>query len=441
MGVSTHKLSSNKLRLLEIARDSLHSALQCLPLPFATSTFEKYQFPEGSPLEVCTSPATRDQTGQNRFSPQTPSMPPRGLPRTVSSYSVLAGWEDSGRVVIADPQPPPEEKMMKENSGFQKVSSRDRRSASVSPPASPRKDHKARLSQSLSTKHNLAHELVPSPLFSRARNYASVGIGADEATSRPLPALPFNHKTGFQILGTHIRQIPRTKMVAMRKTGIQTLIARFEGQLPLSGTTSPASFRTTDHQSSPYPSTPITPRFDMIHSAFEPHPAPSFALKDSPSCPLTSASASTRLAGVNALLSSFRNEVRIQLSDVTTLIQKTERLQLEHCREKTLCNSRLASFWSFEPALDSPQPKTAPSDGPPPAHPTLQSKSRILTRKKRIEMLRADQWRVSKEKHGFKGEAYYDELCARTTAELDQCLERYKSASSGGSGCTRDVVM
>lgn len=216
-------------------------------------------------------------------------------------------------------------------------------------------------------------------------------------------------------------------MIGMRKTGIQTLIARFEGQLPLSGTTSPTSI-TTDHPSSPYPSTPITPRFDMIHSAFEPHPAPSFALDSSPSCPDTSTSASTCLARLNTLLSSFRNEIKIQLSDVTNLIQKTERLQIEHRREKTLCNSRLASFWSFEPTLDSPQPTTAPSDGPPPAPLTLQNKSRILTRKKRVEMLRADQWRVSKEKHGFKGEAYYDELCARTTAELDQWLERYKSA-------------
>ncbi|RVX69941.1 hypothetical protein B0A52_05776 [Exophiala mesophila] len=447
MGLSTHSLSSNKLRLLEIARDSLHLALQCLPLPFAITTRGQYQFPEGSPFGSQVSPVSRDQTCLKQFSPQTPSMLARGLPRTISSYSVLTDWEEPGTFMLVGPQPLPE-RDMKASSEVRRESPQHLRSISVLPPASPRKDHKARLSQSLSVKHNLAHELVPSPLFSRTRKSALGGPGADETTSRPLPALPFNHNAGFQIFGTRIKQIPRSaKMVDdTRKTGIQTLIARFEERLPLSDTASPTS-TITHHQSSPYPSTPITPRFDMIRSAFKPHSTPNNVPRNSPSTP-----GSASLARLNIMLSSFRNEVRVQLSDVTAQIQKTERLQLEHCRKKTLGNCRLASFWSFEPAVDSQQSISAittagatataiaaPDDRALPTQlPPQSNNAQILARKKRIEMLRADEWRVSKEKHGFKGQAYYDDLCARTNAELDQSLQRYKRAEE--SGCARHVT-
>lgn len=127
-------------------------------------------------------------------------------------------------------------------------------------------NHKAKLSQSLSSNHVLADELIPFPLFNATHNNLTSPTRGPQSietpsqsqsqlsqAQRPLPVLPFfNHPPQFKKQGSRYVLVPKNPRA--RQTAIQTLIAKFEGRLPPA---SPA-----------FSMTPVTPRFRRISQVF-----------------------------------------------------------------------------------------------------------------------------------------------------------------------------
>lgn len=137
-------------------------------------------------------------------------------------------------------------------------------------------NHKSRLSRSLSSQHNFAEELVPSPLFrhdpsskKEAQQLATTKIVTlplvtlskplpPTPVNRPLPALPFNHQPEFVLKGKRFLLVPR------RKTALATLISRFEGKMPFDSP-SPQEEKMQMVAQTP---TPTTERFKRISAVF-----------------------------------------------------------------------------------------------------------------------------------------------------------------------------
>lgn len=402
MGLSAHNFSKHKLHFLELARDGLKTALAVLPLPFATSATGCYQQHEDSPLAstfatqavgyrcdvfpqphtLCAEVSTLPDSNSidSIYSIQTCTPERRSVPNEKESSAQQHGCVTSPG--LAKQEHPP----------------------SLATPMVLDSTHKDRLIKSLSTMHTFTDELVPSPLFSRSRKAASVIEKANNGgggTPRPLPPLPFNHNVNFHVQGTRIVQIPKSTPV--RKTAVQTLIARFEGSLPL-----PPSPTLTD---SPWSPSPLTPRFQQIKEAFSPNPHNQH---------LETYLYSADLGRYNASLAEFRHQLRKHISFVDAQIHQVQAVQAEHATSKALTNNRLASFWSFEHASKNSASdrfrSTTKSAGP-----QENTDPKATAKRARIEKLRRNGWAVCKEDHGFKGEQYYENLRRIAERELDAC--------------------
>jgi hypothetical protein len=324
-----------------------------------------------------------------------------------------------------------------------------------------------RLSACLSSTHLLDEELVPSPLFSRTRKTAHVpfptisasldpiaanGIGTLSISEppRPLPRTPHNHLT-------HQTLLPA------RLTAVQTLISKYEKALP--SPTSPSSETTSAPALTPSPhptATPTTARFAEIASAFAPKnepssPTPAFPTTAKADSTIASYLTSRSLARYNTHLSSFATSLRASLSRVENMIDEAHEIQERHTLEKQeavireaqenggLRKTRVASYWLLPPSTPTtpstpatPLPRRPPLSAPTPCKsasrsafattqqlPTLRSRLRKskpeendLKRRQRIEKLRVCGFEVRKERYGWKGGRYYEELRRRVEVEL-----------------------
>ena len=420
MGLAAHKFSRNKLHFLELARDSLDTALKVLPLPYATSTLADHQEHEDSPL------AAKSPTKAVRYRldvhspPPTPCVDTSSFPSSISIdsiYSVHSCISKSQDAFDGEAEEAEEEDNNDDDEIAAEIHPPQQSPPTTTSTASDA-NHKDRLLKSLSTMHTLTEELVPSPLFSRVRNSAittkecepndSGHGGAPGSTSKPLPPLPFNHRTDFQVLGTRIVQIPKSTPV--RKTAVQTLIARYDGLLPF-----PPSPTSTDPLWSPFP---ITPRYNKIKEAFSPDPS-NHHLEAYLYC--------ADLTHYNPSLSEFRYQLRTQLAFIDTQLSQVHAAQAEHAKSKALTQNRLASFWSLDPAPQSPREivrsMSLMGEGE-------STDSRLTARQARIEKLRRNGWAVSKESHGFKGEEYYNSLRRIAERELDALDRLHKRLTS-----------
>ncbi|KEF60115.1 uncharacterized protein A1O9_04965, partial [Exophiala aquamarina CBS 119918] len=399
MGLAAHSFSKNKLHFLELARDGLDTTLRVLPLAYATSARGIYEEHEESPLPTTIPTKAAAYRYNIIYQPETPSVRPSTAPISTSpdsTYSVHSHTSEPLSVFDGEESPAPYQTYM--------------------PPPNPTKQedppgwtplvvldstHKDRLIKSLSTMHKLADGLVPSPLFSRSRRNTSTykeAHGEGDGTPRPLPPLPFNHTVKFQIQGDRIVQIPNSTPV--RKTAVQTLISLFEGSLPLPLPHSPSS------TNSSWSISPFTPRFTQIKEAFSPVPHNHH---------LEAYLDSADLSCYNASLAEFRHQLRKQISFISDQIHQVQAAQADHAKSKILTQNPLASFWSFEQASTSSSDSIISGDG------REVEDLQAVAKKARIEKLRLNGWAVSKERHGFKGEQYYENLRRVAERELNVC--------------------
>jgi hypothetical protein len=150
-----------------------------------------------------------------------------------------------------------------------------------------------------------------------------------------------------------------TRDPVLRKTALQTLL-------------NPSVFTIPEFS-------PITPRFAQIHSTFDPK--------------FSQRAYDIHMQKYDRLLSSFRTQLLQHITAVDENIEKVTHLQFERQSNRT---SKLASFWSIK-AEDV----------------------EVREKKERIERLRNGGWNVRKERHGWKGKEYYEELRARALADVD----------------------
>ncbi|KAL2405757.1 hypothetical protein ABEF95_004972 [Exophiala dermatitidis] len=412
IGLIAHDFSNNKQRFLELARQNVKLALSGLPLPYASTETGGYDQPKYSPLaSVFATPSIRRDCHTNRGDSPTKSIM-IGVAQSISTYSVYSpeSIATSPDTVGAEHSPSHGAEYLTTplaKKGELHAAGTNRPVPSPSPPA-----HTSRLSQSLSLEHELAKEFVPSPLFSHTPKQARL----TEPDGRPLPPLPFNHKCDFEVQGPRIVQVT----AGMRKTAVQTLIARYEGSLPV--TSSPAA----DSSLAPLPSfqtssaeySPVTPRFKAIRDAFTPNPVNDH---------LEAYLSSPDLTRYNACLADFRMQLRNLISFLDTEIARVHQVQNERAATKALSKTRFASFWSFpDPAVSTSAGSRSNRSGRgrtdegrisgiPDAQTTLGPGTQ---RQERIEKLRSKGWPVRKEKHGFKGSQWYDDLSLRVESEL-----------------------
>jgi hypothetical protein len=232
----------------------------------------------------------------------------------------------------------------------------------------------------------------------------------------------------------------------MRKTAVQTLIARYEG----SATAKPSRSPTRTDDDSP---SPVTPRFQMIRDAFSPDPHNQ--------C-LDTYLSSVGRANYNAGLADLRSQLRKHVAFVEAAISETTRLQtdraaakalsknrsasfwsLEHADAKALSKNRYASFWSLEHAeadavaatvvptgADTGRRRGRDDQVPAGRGNTTSSKSNA----DRIAKLRSQNWVVRKENHGFKGVDWYENLNRQVHRELDDLVTTTRVGREGAKG-------
>lgn len=300
----------------------------------------------------------------------------------------------------------------------------------LEPPMSTDSIHTSRLSASLSSQHVLCEDLVPSPLFSRLKKMSTVDFeGPLQPAPRPLPRTPSLHHT-------HLTLLPS------RKTAVQTLISKFEGTLPSpntpsSYTTATPAVTTVTHATF---KTPVTPRFDMIRNAFDQEPNHTH---------LRAYLTSRSLASYNAHLSSFRAGLDTAIDYVDDLLKQAETIQQKHEQQKHsaaleddtkgMPKNRLASLWLLGTPAQArgAGPRQKIDDSPTPASrvrasarlETLKNRKKLTPlrnrvdeseekRAERIAKLRENGFKVYKESHGWKGEAYYEGFRRRVEIDL-----------------------
>ena len=136
--------------------------------------------------------------------------------------------------------------------------------------------------------------------------------------------------------------------------------------------------------------------------------------------------ASAELNRYNAHLSDFGVHLRGHITYVEGEVARVQELQAQRNASRAVgSKQRFASFWSLElpqspPPANSPCPRSRRGvvdvaleegvDG--------EEDAKVKAQKQRIERLRREGWVVRKERHGFRGGAFYDELCRRVEAEL-----------------------
>lgn len=417
MGLLAHDFSGHKIEFLDAAKESLQLALGSLPLPFVSTEGGVYEQAEQSPtiLSFAFPCAIQPYDKLNAGSHATEET---SVSRSTSSGSFYS-TESASRGEREHASPIEQEKAQTPSPH---THTNPQEHSQCNPERTPVASvtHKSRLNQSLSLTHVLEDDLVPSPLFSRVSKRMQIN-GADEnITLKPLPPLPFNHKSSFTMQGSRIVQDP-----TLRKTAVQTLIARFEGFLPLPPspqTPSPLTRRLWEDHRKAFSPSPVTPRFRMIRDAFSPDPRNEH---------LETYLSSTHLAGYNASLTAFRTQLRKQIAYLNQEVDRVQKVQTERTTAKALSKNRFASFWSFDLAASLSKSKETPS--------TLPSRSRRrrtpankedegdegdqpakIKMTERIEKMRREGWKVCKEQHGFKGVKWYDDLRRRVESELGE---------------------
>jgi len=276
LGQIAHNYSSNKIPLLEQARDAFISASEILPLPYLTKIGGQYDALGPSP--VC---PTFDMIGiyddsPSVYPPTTPGGAITERGRSVSNAS-SSTIRSAGQISVAYTVPNFEDYSPRQTINGTTAQKEESSKPFLTPDQRARINHKARLSRSLSTQHALAEELVPSPLFSRgpaskkeSQHLSSKGhihplplVTLSKPLpptpiNRPLPALPFNHQPEFILKGKRFLLVPR------RKTALATLISKFEGKTPFD---SPSSDK-ENMQPTLAEVTPTTERFKHISAVF-----------------------------------------------------------------------------------------------------------------------------------------------------------------------------
>ncbi|RMZ84920.1 hypothetical protein DV738_g28, partial [Chaetothyriales sp. CBS 135597] len=277
--------------------------------------------------------------------------------------------------------------------------------------------HLLRLTASLSSTHILADELVPEPLFKSCANKAETTtfsqststFADDEDVSTPRarpPLLPHG--------GSNSLQTPNARSLLPSPLQNTPLSCYTDDSLPSSGasTIKPDVF-----------ATPITPRFDLIHSIFA-NPRPEPYWPGEPDWPLNSRPA-------NTALTAFLTAVRSALSATRGAITSTQELQDEHAAAKRRAfiastsdaGKRMASYWLLD-APDTPTTTTitrrrkgAAAQGRERKDPEEDEAAKKHIRE-RVEKLRAAGWPVKKEKFGWKGVEHYDTLVREVDFEI-----------------------
>lgn len=242
LGQISHNYSSNKIPLLEQSRDAFILANEALaPALLATAVVES-KIPNSSPWCVTLDILAHfdDSTSPPAYrSPlphvdRTKAKPNASLTAT-PEYQLSKGFTTPN---FDDYSP---------RCVFDAVTPTHEISTKVFPRPDQRRqvNHKARLSRSLSSQHTLAHDLVPSPLFSRAPSSEKESLSQSPSitfntpvnthpmlalskplpptpNNRPLPDLPFGHNPQFVRKGKRFIVVPR------RKSALSTLIRQFE---------------------------------------------------------------------------------------------------------------------------------------------------------------------------------------------------------------------
>jgi hypothetical protein len=446
MGLLAHNFSANRLRFFEMAKEKYETASRCLPLPLqCDSAANVNDTPNDSPLFIDTSPVVlnvgdvvvRDssragiETGSKLAQSTTlgslySTASPTKIPRLSVREATSPGRPSPDHEIST-----PLNKQRKTSEGILRVPGESRENntddatallnetplqavdESQLVPSAPG-TYRTRLSRVLSSPRTLEEELVPSPLFSRGAKPAQLpsppASTSNVALSRPLPPLPFNHNAAsFIVSGNRVIQDPSI----LRKTAVQTLIARFEGIPPLPRTPLSAARYSYDVI------TPgiATPRFRMIRDAFSPDP-------DNPDLDTylssTTATLAAEIARYTEHLSDFRTHLEDHIAYIDAQSAATQKLQEERLAAKSLTSTkRFASYWSF-PSPSSTTQAAVESGldifGDPFSEDHQNRKTNA--RSERVAKLKAEGWVVTKEKHGYKGLEFYDKFCRGVEADL-----------------------
>lgn len=113
----------------------------------------------------------------------------------------------------------------------------------------------------------------------------------------------------------------------------------------------------------------------------------------------------------NTNLTTFRTQLSKHLTSINAAIATTTLLQQRHRLNQS---KRLASFWSFKPVLSY----GGADNGEEEEEEEEEGDAKVQERKERMKRLRASGWRVDKERYGWKGEGYYEELREAALADL-----------------------
>ncbi|KAL6248970.1 hypothetical protein RBB50_004033 [Rhinocladiella similis] len=393
MGQIAHDFSSSKPQLLDSALECFEAALDCLPLPYAMTERGSYDQLELSPSVVFDSPIL-----SKIISPYV-SLAPRDVESLPVQSAPITGFSYSIPPLLPSESAHSRPTSLQINPGFYGEDENENKAendcfALLKTPTG----HRHRLCQSLSLTHSLQDDLVPSPLFNRNQKRVQINSSTPESNHRPLPPLPFGHKTTFAAEGSRVVQVPR---VGMRKSAVQTLIAKYEDSLPLTQTPSPR--RSIQHSTST--SSLVTPRFRRIREAFSPDPR-----NDS----LEAYLSSSDLTRYNICMCDFRTQLRKHIAFLQVEITRVRDQQAQRMARKAQSKNRHTSFWTFQSAN-----RLAPA--PTPSDPEGKASSDDLVtiaKKERIERLRREGWNVRKEKYGFKGVEWYEALRRRVEKEI-----------------------
>lgn len=117
---------------------------------------------------------------------------------------------------------------------------------------------------------------------------------------------------------------------------------------------------------------------------------------------------SRSLARYKKSLATFRTRLVRHGAYVDELIAQAIFLHQEH---KNKQNQRLASYWSFKPAIKN----------------GAVEESKAKDRRERVEFLKQMGWNVTKERHGWKGEDYYADLRQQVELDLSETYERLRT--------------
>ena len=217
----------------------------------------------------------------------------------------------------------------------------------------------------------------------------------------------FDSRFDYMICGNNgddVDLVPRPLFVKRKMDAVKDAVASAEISRAFSPI--PTTLNLSNRKTAPSP---------LVKSASKAHLVPLSLLSPATACRLSSVQdktpqthrassphlSSRSVAHYNGLLASFRNRISGHIANVEKAMAQTTLLQEEH---RAKHSKRLASFWSFDPAA------TNDEDG---------RESKAQEKRERIEKLKKDGWRVTKEKFGWKGEAYYDELRRKAEVELD----------------------